>query len=291
MLSYRHGFHAGNHADVLKHWVYVQCLQYLKQKEKPFYMIDTHAGAGRYSLSDPYATKNAEARSGIERLWEIKVPEVLQDYLNVVKNFNPGPLKQYPGSPAIAMQLMRENDRLRLVEQHSTELATLKKAYVRNERVDVIAGDGFQQIKALLPPLARRGIVLMDPSYELKRDYFSVVDALEAGLIRFANGVYLIWYPLLNVPWLETFRKKIRLAAGEHWLDVVLQVKEKPKREGMYGSGMLVVNPPWILPSQLQAGLPFLLEHLGQDASAQFHLETSQSSNTTVIKTSKGKNP
>ena len=195
MLSYRHAFHAGSHADVLKHFIEVQLLRYLAQKDKPFWYIDTHAGAGCYSLDSGYATQNAEYESGISRLWERDdLPASLADYVALVKSINPdGQLKLYPGSPLIALQLLREQDRMRVFELHPTDGEILRENLAGRGQVLMQAADGFGALKAMLPPPPRRALVLIDPAYEDKRDYQRVVATLREWLKRFAGGVYAVW--------------------------------------------------------------------------------------------------
>lgn len=277
MLSYRHGFHAGNHGDVLKHWVQVLCLQYLKQKDKPIFYIDTHSGAGMYSLTGPYAKKTGEFSAGIGRLWQQKkLPPVLQDYFNVVKQCNKAKLAHYPGSPVIAQSLLREDDRLRLIEMHGSDSVTLQKHFARDQRAKVIEGDGFVDLKGLLPPASRRGMVLMDPSYEMKSDYSKVIKAVNEGLKRFATGQYLVWYPLINSVNAQRFSEQLRKIPCDSWLDVQLKVSLPPQGHGMFGSGMFVINPPWTLREQLEQGLPELTRLLAQDEGADWSLQTSQ---------------
>ena len=201
MLSYRHGFHAGNHADVLKHVALVALLRMLTRKDKPVFVFDTHAGAGMYSLEQGFAVKNAEFRDGIAALWERNdLPEPVADYVDQVRAVNAdGVLRHYPGSPRIALGVLRPQDRLRLFELHSTEGHILAQQFAQDgRRVAVTAGDGFAGLKAVLPPQSRRGLVLIDPSYELASDYRAVATALRDGMQRFATGTYAVWYPLLN---------------------------------------------------------------------------------------------
>ena len=199
MLAYRHAFHAGNHADVLKHVVLVQVLRYMAEKDKPFTLVDTHAGAGGYSLEGRYARKNAEYEGGIGRLWTRgDLPPALADYVALVRRFNDGgKLRQYPGSPAFAQMLLRPQDRLRLYELHPTDHRILDAYLGERPNTQVTQADGFAALKAELPPPSRRGVVLIDPSYELKADYAKVVAALRESLTRFAEGVIVVWYPQL----------------------------------------------------------------------------------------------
>ena len=271
MLSYRHAFHAGNHADVLKHMVLVDLIGHLKQKDKPFWYIDTHAGAGVYALDTPTALKTAEFRDGIGRLWqEPGLPTPVQGYVEQVRALNrSGKLLRYPGSPQVALQLLRPTDRLHLFDLHSTDSRLLQKEYDGDRRIRALAGDGFVGLKALLPPQPRRALVLIDPSYEDREDYRQVVGAVEDALRRFATGMYIIWYPLLSRR--EATRLPAALAAlrERDWLQVELRVKA-PAEDGigMHGSGLFVFNPPWTLPAMLEAALPALVRLLGQDPAA-----------------------
>ena len=280
MLSYRHGFHAGNHADVLKHFVLVQLLRHLTQKDKPLWVLDTHAGAGSYSLEAGYATKRSEFATGIGRLWSLPdLPAPLDDYVDQVRRVNPdGVLRVYPGSPQIALQLLRPQDRLRCFELHSSDSRALQAHFAAAGRqVAVIAGDGINGMKALLPPPSRRGLVLIDPSYEVKTDYRTVRSAIRDALERFATGTYAVWYPELQRRDAQELPRELRRMAPGDWLDVSLTV-QTPAADGfgMHGSGVFVFNPPWKLETSLRAALPLLARVLGIDAGAQFRLEFRQ---------------
>lgn len=283
MLSYRHAFHTGNHADVLKHLVLVEVLRYLTQKDKPFWVIDTHAGAGMYALDAGHATKLAEYRDGIGRLWErTDLPPALAGYVELVKRANPGgALRRYPGSPWLSLQLLREADRLRLFELHSTDARLLQQNFADAMRqVQVFADDGLAGLKALLPPPPRRAMVLIDPSFELASDYRAVPAALKDALTRFATGTYAVWYPQLSRHDSVTFPDKLkRLAAKPHgWVHAALTVRQPtPDGFGMHGSGMFVINPPYTLAATLRQVLPLLVKLLGQDKGAKFTLEEQKS--------------
>jgi len=276
-LSYRHGFHAGNHADVLKHIALVALLRSLARKDKPLLMVDTHAGAGVYSLEQGFAVRNAEFRGGIGALWERSdLPEPVADYLDQVRAVNPdGVLRQYPGSPRIALGVLRPQDRLRLFELHSTEGAILARHFAQEgRRVTVTAGDGFAGLKAVLPPPSRRGLVLIDPSYELATDYRAVVTALRDGIERFATGTYVVWYPLLQRRESVELPEKLRRAVDADWLDIALQVKApSPDGLGLHGSGLFIVNPPWKYSEQMRGTLPWLARALAQDGAAGFRID------------------
>jgi len=278
MLSYRHAFHAGNHADVLKHAVLVHLLAYLTQKDKPLWFVDTHAGAAAYALDEGYATKNAEYESGIARLWaRDDLPQILADYVAQVRALNPdGALRRYPGSPQLAMQVLRKQDRLRLFELHSTESRLLQQ-YFRDgaPRAMVQAGDGFAGLQAVLPPPSRRALVLIDPSYEDKGDYRHVLVALRDAQKRFRAGVYAIWYPQVQRRESRQFPDQLKQLQQQDWLHVTLTVKKPvPSGFGLHGSGMFVLNPPWLLPKALDLAMPYLARVLAQDAAASFSLES-----------------
>ncbi|WP_028536273.1 23S rRNA (adenine(2030)-N(6))-methyltransferase RlmJ [Paludibacterium yongneupense] len=278
MLSYRHAFHAGNHADVLKHCIEIALLDYLGQKDTPFWYIDTHAGAGVYALEDAYASKNGEYRTGIGRLWERDdLPAALKRYVEIVRELNPdGKLRYYPGSPYCADRAMPAQGKLRLFELHPSDSRLLQANFEEaGRRAQIRAGDGFEGIKAILPPPPRRGLILIDPPYEDKRDYQHVVVALKEGLKRFATGVYAVWYPLLQRAEAKELPQQLKKLPVDSWLDVTLSV-QSPSNDGfgMHGSGMFIVNPPWTLADTLQNTLPWLSAALAQDDGARYTLES-----------------
>lgn len=277
MLSYRHAFHAGNHADVLKHLILVQVLKHLNQKDKPWWFVDTHAGAGIYDLASEHARKNAEFDSGIGRLWErTDLPEAVADYVGLVRGLNPdGRLRLYPGSPWLASRLMRPGDQLRLFELHSTDGALLQQTFGEMRRqVRVEAADGFLALKSVLPPPPRRGLVLIDPSYEVKEDYRRVIEALKEALRRFATGSFAVWYPQLPRYEARELPERLGRLPVQRWLHATLTV-QTPSRDGfgMHGSGMFIVNPPWVLADRLRSVLPWLVGVLGRDDGAGHTLE------------------
>ncbi len=277
MLSYRHAFHAGNHADMLKHFVELELLRYLAQKEKSFWYIDTHAGAGCYELDSEYAEKNAEFESGIARLWDAaELPAALAEYVTLIKHFNPdGDLKLYPGSPLVAQHALREQDKMRLFELHPTDFAILEENFAGyGSSVLMQKADGFGALKALLPPPPRRALVLIDPPYEEKQDYQRVVTALQEGLKRFATGTYAVWYPQLQRSESVELPEKLKQLPVKSWLHVALSV-QTPSADGfgMHGSGMFVLNPPWTLHATLQEVMPVLAARLGQGGEGSFVLE------------------
>lgn len=276
MLAYRHAFHAGNHADVLKHIVLVQVLRYMNGKDKPYRFVDTHAGAGGYSLEGRYAQKKGEYEQGIGRLWgRDDLPEPVADYVERVRAFNPGgALEQYPGSPAIAHMLLRPTDQMRLFELHPTEHRILESYLGHQRGVEVKHADGFDGLKGQLPPSTRRGVVLIDPSYEGHGDYGRVVATLRDAVQRFAEGVYLVWYPQVQKVEAAELPRRLEALAPKGWLHARLTVaKPDAMGFGLAGSGMFVLNPPYTLHDTLAGVLPWLVETLGQVAGANFLLD------------------
>lgn len=272
MLSYRHVFHAGNHADVLKHTVLLAVLDHLNQKDRPYWVIDTHAGAGGYRLDAGRAKAHAEHDAGIGALWSrTALPPVVARYVAAVKADNPdGRLKRYPGSPLLALSAMRAADRLRLFELHPADVKLLAQniagaAPDAQRRVAIRQEDGFAGLKALLPPPPRRGLVVIDPAYEDKQDYARVPVALREGLRRFPTGNYLVWYPLLRRNESLTIAGKLKKLAPD-WLNLTLTVKA-PDQDGvgMHGSGVFLINPPWTLAESMRSALPWLAATLAVD--------------------------
>jgi 23S rRNA (adenine2030-N6)-methyltransferase len=278
MLSYRHAFHAGNHADVLKHYVFCLVLDYFNQKPKPYWVIDTHAGAGMYALESDFAQKNAEFETGIARLFAAKnLPESLENYVNLIKSFNQNnQLAFYPGSPKIAEYFLRAEDKLRLFELHPSDCKILLENFAgKGKQTKIELQDGFSGIKACLPPPTKRAVVLIDPPYELKDDYQRVLDCIHDSLRRFATGTCLVWYPLLQRPEPAQMVEEL-LALNIDFLHVRMSI-HAPYSDGfgMHGSSMFIVNPPYTLPKILEEAMPILTKLLALDEGADFQL-TSQ---------------
>lgn len=282
MFSYRHAFHAGNHADVLKHTALIAVLRHLLQKETALTFIDTHAGAGLYRLDSEFAATSGEAADGVERLWSVEAPApALSDYLSVIAGFNAkGSHRVYPGSPFIAQRLLREQDRLKLYELHPTDGKTLDANVAQLDaarQVAVLREDGFGCLNRFLPPPSRRALVLCDPSYEIKTDYARVGQFVADALRRFATGCYFVWYPIIPRPEAHDLPRRLRTLAtqtGKPWLHATLTVKAGKTATGLPASGVFVVNPPHTLKAALQPVLPQLVEHLGQDHHAAFTLDS-----------------
>ncbi len=278
MLSYRHAFHAGNHADVLKHYTLSLVLAYMNKKETPYYYIDSHAGAGLYHLNEDYAAQNSEFKQGISKLMAAEnLPKPLADFSAQIKRFNAHSLSLYPGSPKIAQDFLRAHDKMRLFELHPKDYKLLAENFKGQEkRVIIEMQNGFAGIKSCLPPPSRRAVVLIDPPYEDKQDYEHVATMIKDSLKRFATGVYMVWYPMLQRPEPAHMIENLKALAIPHFLHVSMQVHQ-PSAEGfgMHGSGLFIVNPPWVLQQQLEATMPSLLNLLALDNTTHFSISSS----------------
>ncbi|MBI0006686.1 MULTISPECIES: 23S rRNA (adenine(2030)-N(6))-methyltransferase RlmJ [Gilliamella] len=272
MLSYRHSYHAGNHADVLKHIVLTLCINSLKEKEKPFLYLDTHSGAGRYLLQSEHSEKTGEYLSGINLIWQqSETPELLNTYLSVLKRYNPfDNLKYYLGSPLIAKQLLREQDKINLTELHPTDYPLLRQEFSKDKRARVLREDGFSQLKSKLPPESRRGIVLIDPSYEIKDDYQKIPKALLEAYKRFATGIYLIWYPVVSRTQTQKMIDEIVNLGIKKISQFEFAIKPDNNQKGMTASGMIVINPPWKLQQQMQTIMPWLKNTLDTEKTGNY---------------------
>lgn len=266
LLSYRHAFHAGNFADLIKHIVLVEVLQYLTRKDKPFDYIDTHAGAGVYDLESGLSQKLGEYKDGIAKLDREHWPE-LEQYFKAIDAVNPkGGQRYYPGSPVIAQQLLRPQDRAWLHELHSTDSEALSQ-HVKGRNVRVFEAEGYQGLLALVPPASRRALVLIDPSYEIKTEYQTVVETVIKAHSKFATGIYAIWYPVVERSRIERMEKKL-LSSGIKRIDrYELAASPDSHEHGMTASGMIVINPPWGLRDTMEKLLPRLVQALGDDGA------------------------
>jgi 23S rRNA (adenine2030-N6)-methyltransferase len=272
MLSYRHAFHAGNFADVLKHIVLDRILAYLGQKDKPFFCIDTHAGAGGYALTGEYARKNSEFESGIGKLWlRNDLPAAVAEYVAVVREFNRSDrLRAYPGSPYFEQRRLRADDRLVLCELHPTDLELLKSFAPKDRRIKVVYGDGYQECIGLLPPSERRGLVLLDPSYEIKTDYRQVVETLSRAYRRFGTGIFALWYPVIERRRIDSLEQAVSQSGIRRVQLIELGVEPDAPDRGMTASGMIIVNAPWTLHADLAEALPYLADVLGRDGGGYY---------------------
>ncbi len=303
MFSYRHAFHAGSHADVLKHAMLIAIVRHLTQKDTALMVVDTHAGAGLYRLDSDFSGTSGEAADGVVKLFAALAPAgkarpliaepapMLQDYLETIAGFNPdGQLKIYPGSPFIVQSLLRQDarDKLKLFEMHPTDSKALAANIAQlqaGRQVAVARADGFEGMKAFLPPPSRRGLVLIDPSYEIKSDYAKVSASIQDALKRFVTGTYVVWYPVIPRPEAHELPRRLKTLAnqaGKPWLHATLAIGQDETRnvpgeadrgQGLTASGMFVINPPHTLRGALQAALPQLLQVLGRGRGQAQHLE------------------
>lgn len=276
MLSYRHSFHAGNFADVLKHIVLLQLLEHFGKKDQPFCCIDTHAGAGDYRLDSGYALKNSEFENGIGKLWHRHdLPDAVARYVQLIKCANSnGKLTHYLGSPLIAQQLLRTKDRLCLYELHSMDVDFLTASIGKDKRVKIFHADGLKNALGLLPPPERRGLVLIDPSYELKTDYVDVVNTLMAMHKRFATGTYALWYPVVERRRNQALERAIQTSGIKNVQLFELGIAADTTEHGMTASGLIIINPPWTLAAQMQTILPWLTNILGDNGVSFYRIQT-----------------
>jgi len=303
MLSYRHAFHAGNFADVLKHSVLTLVLDYMIRKEKGFHYIDSHSGAGMYQLTDDYAQKTGEYKNGIAKLiGATNLPDALQPYIQLIKQLNGintqsniqdsaqqaniqnNELELYPGSPGIAKAFMRRQDSTHLFELHSTDIQYLTDFCYRWKKCFVKQSDGYQGVLGLLPPPSRRGVVLIDPPYELKEDYQKAVRTIIKAYKKFATGTYILWYPVVKRDLvdgmvnaftnIESSKEPNKKSNNETSSEVrnLIQIEfcltADTEEYGMTGTGLFIVNPPWQLMQQMTEVLPYLQEMLGSESSS-----------------------
>jgi 23S rRNA (adenine2030-N6)-methyltransferase len=278
MLSYRHHYHAGNFADVFKHAILVHLLRALQRKERPLCVLETHAGAGRYDLHAEPARKNAEHRHGIGRFWGMPpaAPE-LAEYLNIVRSLNgentQHALRWYPGSPRILRTLLRQHDRLVLLEMHKSDHRLLKAEFSGDRQVAVHQGDGYAALKAFLPPWERRGLVFLDPAYERADEFQRLLDGVLLARQRWPTGVLAAWYPILDRRPSAHFQQALRNAAIPGVLCVELGLFPYDAKLGMNGCGIIIINPPWRLDLTLEPLLSRLLDGLRRHGSGNARLE------------------
>lgn len=271
-MNYRHAFHAGNFADVMKHIILTRLIEYLKLKPAAFRVIDTHAGIGRYSLTGDEAKRSPEWRDGIGRLLEAglaaKPKLLIQPYLDVIDSENQnGTLARYPGSPLLARKLFREQDRLSALELHPRDAAKLGELFAGDIQARVTELDGWLALNAYVPPKEKRGLVLVDPPFEEAGEWQRLVDGLAKAHRKWATGLYALWYPLKEPREVTSFAAALRATAIPKMLRAELLV-ERPVAGRLYGSGMIVVNPPYVLEDELRAILPALVKALGRDGAS-----------------------
>ncbi|ODT06801.1 MAG: 23S rRNA (adenine(2030)-N(6))-methyltransferase RlmJ [Mesorhizobium sp. SCN 65-20] len=277
-MNYRHAYHAGNFADVVKHVVLARLVEYLKRKDKAFRVIDTHAGIGLYDLGSEEAQKTGEWHDGIGRLVEAKLPadaaELLGPYLDAVRAQNPeGGISAYPGSPLIVRHLLRKQDRLSAIELHPADARTLAGVFEGDFQSRVIELDGWLALGAHLPPKEKRGLVLVDPPFEKKGEFGRLVDGLVKAHKRWPGGVFALWYPVKDRKAVAGFREALASAGIAKIMDIAFDIRPPSREPRLDGTGMIVVNPPYPLESELQMLLPVLAEILGEGGGARWSIE------------------
>ncbi|MDP3979118.1 MAG: 23S rRNA (adenine(2030)-N(6))-methyltransferase RlmJ [Pseudomonas sp.] len=265
-MNYRHAFHAGNHADVLKHYILSRLIALLSRKEAPFAYLDSHAGVGLYDLQGDQASRTGEWLQGIARLWQAEdVPDQLVDYLEVIRAMNPGGvLRHYPGSPELARLLTREQDRLHLNEKHPEDGRLLKENMHGDRRVAVHLGEGWHVPRALLPTREKRALLLIDPPFEQADEQERCVQALNEAIGRMRQAVVAIWYPIKELGQLRRFYRDLEKSNAPKLLRIELYVHPADDAQRLNGSGLVISNPPWGLEEELKQVLPWLTTLLGQ---------------------------
>ncbi|MER9296393.1 23S rRNA (adenine(2030)-N(6))-methyltransferase RlmJ [Mesorhizobium sp. M0621] len=277
-MNYRHAYHAGNFADVVKHVVLMRLLEYLKQKDKAFRVIDTHAGIGRYDLSSVEAQKTGEWQGGIGRLIDAQfaapVAALLAPYLETVRSLNPeGGIQKYPGSPLIARHLMRKQDRLTAIELHPKDVAKLRTHFAGDFQARIIELDGWLALGAHLPPKEKRGLVLIDPPFEEAGEFERLVEGLMRAHKRWPGGIYALWYPIKDRKAIIAFRKALKQSGIPKLLDIEFEIRPASSEPSLDGSGLLLVNPPFTLEGELRILLPALHRLLAVEKPAHWSLE------------------
>jgi 23S rRNA (adenine2030-N6)-methyltransferase len=277
-VNYRHAFHAGNFADVVKHTILTRILAYLMNKDAAFRVIDTHAGVGLYDLQGNEAERTGEWQDGIGRLIHVKLPggvaDLLTPYLDAVRARNPGDkLRYYPGSPFITRHMLRDQDRLMALELHPTDAWALKKNFAGDFQVRVTNLDGWAAMGTHLPPKERRGLVLVDPPFEEKGEFSRMVQSLQKAYARWPGGIYAYWYPIKEMDEVEGFVKALKGTAIPKILRIELTLRPSSQPPRLYGSGMIVVNPPYVLEQEMRAILPVLADILGENGQGRWALQ------------------
>lgn len=274
-MNYRHSFHAGNFADVLKHAILARVIEYLSAKDKPFTMIDTHAGAGLYDLEDSDSNRTLEYRDGIGRiLHDAAAPPCLAPYFATVRAENPdGALRFYPGSPVVARRLTRRGDHLMLSELHGPTRALLEDVFAHDKRTRTFDLDGYRAVKSFLPPTPRRGLILIDPPFEKTDEFERLAQAVADMIERWATGILIAWFPIKQRRAVADFKAAVSALELPPSLWVELLVRGEEDQTRFNGCGLLIVNPPWTLSEDLAALLPYLKNRLGQAAGARALME------------------
>ncbi|ARB91668.1 23S rRNA (adenine(2030)-N(6))-methyltransferase RlmJ [Legionella longbeachae] len=274
MLSYQHGYHAGNFADVIKHLTLTRLLCYLTLKDKPLFYLETHSGAGLYDLKNKQAEKTKEYQHGIQLLWshEQSLNPLFKDYLNIINQLNPAKtLRYYPGSPYLATNLLRMQDRMYFCELHPREFEVLTQLPRFNKKVHFSRSDGVLALKALLPPPEKRGLIFIDPSFEIKEEYKEIPIALKQAYSRFSTGVYCLWYPLVDKKLTDRLNRGMKDINIKNTLHLEFSLTANPI-EGMYGCGLWIINPPFTLAEEMKTVLTTLKRYFNPEGCF-FHIE------------------
>lgn len=276
-MNYRHAFHAGNFADVFKHAVFTRILVHLREKSTPFRVVDTHAGAGLYDLSGPESIRSGEWRGGIGRLMDVNltasVRALLAPYLDTVTSFNPSAgLRRYPGSPMLALKLMRPQDRLIACELEPNAAASLIRELRPDRRAKVVAINGWTGLNAYVPPKERRGLVIIDPPYEERDEFVRAATSIESAHRKWRTGCFMLWYPIKARSDPDRLAKCIRGAAIAKVLRAELQLVA-PHPDRLTGAGVIIIGPPWMLENELRQLMPELVSALGQGPGSGFSLD------------------
>ncbi|KKB07775.1 23S rRNA (adenine(2030)-N(6))-methyltransferase RlmJ [Devosia chinhatensis] len=277
-MNYRHAFHAGNFADVVKHIVLTRILAYLMRKDAAFRVIDTHAGIGLYDLLGNEAERTGEWQAGIGRLIHVKLPAPVSDllgpYLDIVQGQNPdGKLRFYPGSPMITRHMLRPQDRLIALELHPSDAWALRKNFADDFQVRVTTLDGWAAMGTHLPPKEKRGLVLVDPPFEEKGEFTRMAQSLEKAYARWPGGTYAYWYPIKEARDVDTYVKALKATAIPKILRIELNIDNPSTPPRLHGTGMIVVNPPYVLEEEMRTVLPVLADLLGREKRGRWRLD------------------
>lgn len=270
MLSYQHGYHAGNFADVLKHVALTRLLSYLTIKDKPMFYLETHSGKGIYDLRDKQALKTGEFRQGIDLIWSDrkKLPAVFNDYIQAITQINKeGELRYYPGSPLLAINGLRSQDRAFLCELHPAEFDGLKEMPHSFKKIHMSNTDGIASLKAQLPPPEKRGLVFIDPSFEMKEEYRDIPAAIKQAYAHFTNGVFCLWYPLVDKKLTEKLARGMQSIGAKNTLRVEFYLT-MARTEGMSGCGLWIINPPFTLKEEIKSALDVLRTYFNPGVSS-----------------------
>lgn len=275
-MNYRHAFHAGNFADVMKHAVLAVVIELMQRKATPFRFIDTHAGIGIYDLSGDEAEKTGEWRQGIARVLAAELPpaaaESLAPYLRVVRALGGQPLQRYPGSPEVVRRLLRPCDRMVVNELHPEDARALARRYAHDAQVRVLSIDGWVALKAMLPPMERRGLTLIDPPFEERGEFDRLAAALIEAHRRFASGTVMLWYPIKDRVAVAGFARKVAACGLEKILAVEIRVRRPATSQVLVGAGLVIHNPPYGLVERLEAMMPFLAAILALDGAGEWRI-------------------